>query len=363
MKTDSKKIIYVADSPNSGVEKKIMGFCNAAIRSGYKVEFAFDKTSGLRAIRKKIRKMIASDAKYIVMRSPTRKSISFVWCFLRLRLQGKILIVDQPSPASTYIKEINYQNRSFANKTVKKLLTYIGCPFTFMLAHRIVQYGKESTYFRFFSGKRTVLIGNGIDVERMALRKKQYPDGTQQLALIGVGADIQSWHGFDRVVRAMGEWKKQGRKPHVTFDLVGNYDTLHVDNELKAMIKDYGLEDDVHFLGKLPAEKLNVLYDRESLAISSLANFRRGLFCASVLKAREYCLAGIPFVSADDDPDFTTDIPFRFTIPNDNSIEAIITIFETFAERRKLFSDEDIRQYAIEHLSFDQKFKEIMRDL
>jgi glycosyltransferase involved in cell wall biosynthesis len=231
-----------------------------------------------------------------------------------------------------------------------------------MLAHRVIEYGKETAYFRFFLGKRGLLIGNGIDRDRMPLRKKNYPDGDELLSMIGVGARLESWHGFDRVVRAMGEWKKQGRKPQVTLDLVGNPDTLHV-GDIKKIIKNYGLEEDVRFLGLQPADVLDKMYDRETLAISSLANFRRGLYCASVLKAREYCLAGIPFVSADDDPDFPAETPFRFAIPNDDSIDAIINIFESFADRRHHFTDESIRQYAVERLSFDGKFKEIMRGL
>lgn len=362
MKKDTNKILYVANDDGKGVEKKVKGFCNAATHAGYDVELSLEHITGLSSIHGQIRKMISSNAKYIVMRSPTRNSVFFIWCFIRLRLQGKILIIDQPSPASTYIKEVNYQARSFWNKTAKKLLTYIGCPFTFMLAHRIIEYGIESAFFQFFSGSRALVIGNGIDTERMPLRKKEYPDGTEHLSMVGVGARIESWHGFDRVVRAMGEWKKQGKKPRVSLDLVGNPDTLHVD-EIKTIVKTYGLEDDVRFLGTQTAEFLNDLYNRESLAISSLANFRRGLYNASVLKAREYCLAGIPFISADDDPDFPSEVPFRFAIPNDNSFEPIINIFKSFADRRRLFSDEDVRQYAIDHLSFDVKFKKIINGL
>ncbi len=362
MKKNDNKIFYVAKSDGKGVENKIKGFCNAAAHAGFDVELDIEQSAGPAAINRQIQKMIASDAKYIVMRSPTRNCIFFVWCFIRLRLQGKVIIIDQASPASTYVREVNYQDRSFLNKTAKKLLTYMGCPLIFMLSHRVVEYGIESSFFHFFSGSRTLVIGNGIDVERMSLRKKEYPDGIEILPMIGVGARLESWHGFDRVVRAMGEWKKQGRSPRVILDLVGDPNTPHV-QEMKNIIKTYGLEDDVRFLGTQPAETLNAMYDRESLAISSLANFRRRLYNASVLKSREYCLAGIPFVSADDDPDFPTQIPFRFAIPNDDSIDAIIDIFESFAERRKQFTDEDIRKYAIEHLSFDVKFKDIMKGL
>lgn len=363
MKTNNKKLLYIAKSDGTGVEKKIKGFCNAASRAGYDVELDIEQTATFSAMRRQIRRMVSSDAKYIVMRSPTRNSIFYVCCFIRLKLQGKILIIDQPSPASTYIKEVNYQARSFINMTAKKLMTYIGCPFTFMFANRIIEYGVESAYFRFFSGNRALVIGNGIDTERISLRKKDYPDGTELLSLIGVGARIESWHGFDRIVHAIGEWKKQGRKPKVTFDVVGDYNTPHVNDEIKSLIKTYGLEDEVRFLGSQTADALTAMYDRESLAISSLANFRRGLYNASVLKAREYSLAGIPFVSADDDPDFPNEVPFRFAIPNDDSIDAIINIFESFADRRHHFTDESIRQYAVERLSFDGKFNEIIRGL
>ena len=359
MKIDNNRILYIAKSDGGGVEKKITGFCNAATRAGYDVELNIEPMYGLSGIQRQIQKMISSDAKYIMMRSPTRNSIFYIWCFIRLRLQGKVLIIDQPSPAFTYIKEVDFQPRSFMNRTAKKLLTYIGCPFTFMLANRILQYGEESAYFRFFSGNRTLLIGNGIDTERMPLREKGYPDGTNQLTLIGVGANIESWHGFDRVVRAMGKWKKQGKKPHVTFNIVGANDTAHA-NMIKELVKQYDIEDDVTFWGYLTSEELNNLYNCCSLAVASLGLHRKGLSTASVLKVREYCLAGIPFIAAGRDPDFPESIPFRFVVGNDDSIDDIIDVFKVFAKQREKFTDIDIRKYAIAHLSFDSKIREIL---
>jgi len=359
MKTVNQKILYVAKSDGKGVEKKIKGFCNAATRAGYNVELELEQTSSFSAIHRQIQKMISSDAKYIVMRSPTRNSIFFVCCFIQLRMQGKVLIIDQPSPASTYIKEVDYQSRSFINRTTKKLLTYLGCPFAFMLANRIVQYGEESAFFRLFSGNRALLMGNGIDTERISLRRKEYPDGTKQLSLIGVAASISEWQGFDRIIRAMGEWKKRGKEPHVIFNIIGDSETAHA-NFLKDLVKQYDIEEDVFFGGYLTSDELNNLYNRCSLAVASLGLHRKGLSTASVLKVREYCLAGIPFIAAGRDPDFPESVPFRFVVSNDESIDNIMEVFKLYAKQREKFTDTDIRQYALAHLSFDSKIREFI---
>ena len=362
MKLNTNKILFLASCDGPGVEKKMEGLCGAAVKAGYGTEVVFQKDKGFRLMQKQQVAMLKTDAKYIIMRSPSRNSIYYVCTFLILRFQGKVLIVDQPSPAATYITEVNFQARSFLNKAAKKLLTYIGCPFTFMFANRIVQYGEESSFFRFFSKNNTLLTGNGIDTKRLPLRQKLYPDGKEHLSLIGVAGNISEWHGFDRIVKAMGEWKKLDRKLHITFNIVGGYDTLHA-KKIRELIKHYDIEDDVTFLGYQSSDVLNSLYNKASLAVASLGLHRNGLSMASVLKAREYCLAGIPFIAAGIDPDFKGDIPFRFVVSNDDNIDDILKIFDCFAEKRALFSDEDIRQYAIDYLSFDGKFKEIMKGL
>lgn len=362
MKTDNNKLLYVANLPSGGVEKKIQGFCDSAINSGYCVEHAFEKVDGLKGIQRQIHSMLSSDAKYIVMRNPTRDCIYYLFCFIWLRIQGKVLIIDQPSPAATYIKEIDSQNRPFVSRFIKKLLTYIGCPFTFLLANRIIQYGDESPFFRFFSGSRILLTGNGIDTKRIPLRQQCYPDGKNRLSIIGVAANVSGWHGFDRIVKAIGKWKMSNSLPTISFDIVGNIHTPH-GQCIQNMVKQYGIEDCVHFLGFKSSDELNDLYSKASLGVASLGLFRNGLSIASVLKAREYCLSGMPFISSGIDPDFPDSVPFRFVVSDDDGIDDIIQLFNNFVELRKTFTDSSIREYAIEHLSYDVKFQEIMKGL
>ena len=362
MYLNSNKIIYVAAVGGAGVQKKIDGFCNAALSVGYEVEKALGDRLGGKGLRMIMHQMVSSDARYVMLRGLNRSCVSAFPYLLKAKIQGKVIMIDQPSPAITYIKEIDFQNRSWLNKYVKKLLTYIGCPLAFLLANRVIEYAEESYFFKLFCKRKVLLTGNGIDVSKVPLRTKDYPDGTSHLALVGVAASISAWHGFDRVIRAMEEWRKAGETLKITFDVVGDDKTLHAD-EMKDYVKKNGLSECVRFLGYQSAAFLNGLYSRESIAVASLGIYRNGLSTASPLKVREYCLAGIPVMSSGYDPDFPEDVPFRFFVSNDDNIDDILKVFKTFAEHRKTFSDEDIRQYAIDHMSFDHKFKEIMAGL
>ena len=72
-------------------------------------------------------------------------------------------------------------------------------------------------------------------------------------------------------------------------------------------------------------------------------------------------MSGIPFIAAGKDPDFPVSVPFRFVVSNDESVEDIIEVFKVFATQRERFTDLDIRDYALTHLSFDSKIRDILK--
>jgi len=362
MELNIRKILFLAVCDGSGVEKKIEGLCKAAIEAGYATEKMVRSCKGLSDRRQLMCHVLTTDAKYVVLRSMSSYSIFFLLLMLKARMQGKIIIVDQASPLNSYIYEINGYKRSFRWKLSKKMMTYIGGPLFLGLASRVIQYANESVWFEIFCRRKTILMANGIDIDRISQRDKNYPDGINQLSIVGVSASIANWHGYDRIIRAMSKWKQMGGKPAITLDLVGN-DMNEDSNNLKRIIKQMDLEKEVHFWGFQPSGFLSTIYGKSCLAVASLGLFRNGLSMASVLKAREYCLAGIPFIAAGNDPDFPSDTPFRFEVSNDNDIDDIINVFKTFAERRKTFTDEDIREYALRQLSFKNKFKQMMQGL
>lgn len=119
----------------------------------------------------------------------------------------------------------------------------------------------------------------------------------------------------------------------------------------------------MEFCGFQDKEFISRAYDSADIAVGSLGLFRIGLNTSSILKIREYALAGIPFITAGYDPDFQEDMPFRFLVPNDESISPIVNVLERFPSARKTFTDEDIRKYAIENLSLESKFDQMISGL
>ena len=349
------QLLYISHhEEGSGVSKKIEGLCHSADRIGIKAEL-YNYTT----IYDALKKMYSTKARYIIIRSITYKNLLFFIHLFLLRIKGKILILDQPSPLTTYIKEVRNQKRPWHRKLLKIILTYLNGPWGQWPYQRVLQYAEESAYFLIGNHKKTLIVGNGIDIERIKLREHLYPDPCDEIRLIGVANNISNWHGFDRIVRAMIMWKKKGLKPHISFDIVGNATGIYIE-QIKKMAIDGGIGTDVKLLGFLNSEDLNNLYSKETLAVGSLGLYRNNLYTSSILKIREYCLAGIPFIACGNDPDFPNTLPFRLEIPNDNSIEKILDIFEVFCETRKHFSDYEIHEYAVNNLSFEKKIIDIL---
>ena len=351
---NSKSLLYISghDSEKDlGVEKKIRDFCDAARNLGYDASVLSSHTRSVRARRDLLAQMLQTDAKYVILRSFNAFNIRCRRLLQEAKRQGRTLVLDQPTPMCSYLVEIWQRQRPFLKKILATLRLLYNGPWGQRVFDRIVQYGDESWYFSLGNRDRTILLGNGIASSRMSLRSKDYDD-SGVLRLVGVAASVSPGHGFDRIIRALGGL-------NVEFEVVGE------DNGgvLSGLARKLGVDDKVHFHGKQQSGYILDLYSKCNLAVSSLGLFRNGLKTASVLKAREYCLAGIPFIAAGNDPDFAADIPFRFVVPNDDSIEPIIAVLKGFDSQRGKFTDTQIRDYAMEHLLFETKIKTILEGL
>ena len=91
-----------------------------------------------------------------------------------------------------------------------------------------------------------------------------------------------------------------------------------------------------------------------------MASHRRGLKEASILKAREYCARGIPFIYGISDPDFPPDFPYILRLPAD---ESPIEIEDVLAFAKDVCADPDhpekMRRYARENLDWSVKMKRL----
>lgn len=358
MKMNSQRLLYISghnSEKDLGVEKKIRDICAAARNLGYDSSVLSSHTRSIKARRNLLEQMLRTDAKYVILRSFNAFNIRCRKLLKEAKRQGRILVLDQPTPMSAYLPEVWGSRKPFGKKMLSALRLYYNGPWGQRVFDRIVQYGDESWFFSLGNKERTILIGNGIDPSRMGMRSQNY-NNSGVLRLVGVSASVSRWHGFDRIIRAMG---MLGDSLNVEFEVVGE-DT---GNALENLARKQGVESKVHFHGKRQSDYILNLYSKCNLAVSSLGLFRNGLETASVLKAREYCLVGIPFIAAGYDPDFAADVPFRFVVPNDDTTEPIVSVLKRFNSERGKFTDFQIREYALEHLSFESKIKIMLEGL
>ena len=207
--------------------------------------------------------------------------------------------------------------------------------------------------------KPHITIGNGINVD--SIPKKTSSDLNEGSLHLLCVANVSRWHGLDRVLRGMAEYKGPVK---IHLHIVGDGRELPA---IKEMVKAASLEDNVTFYGPLHGRELDELFNRSDIAIGSLAIHRIRMREASILKAREYCARGIPFLYGTDDADFPPGFPYILRIPPDESPVDIAGVTR-FA--KTVYADRDfsvkMREFAEESLDWSvkaQKLKNFLESL
>ena len=271
------------------------------------------------------------------------------------RLTGAKIIIDVPTPRAIALNEM--RGNKAKNLKIKILWNYIFSSWILFPANKIIQYADESAFFSFGLKHKTIKMGNGILIDettKLVERNKKH----NEINLIGV-ASLAFWHGYDRLIKALALFAEENSKYKINFKIIGDGEVLQ---DLKDLVTQLQLEDRVFFKGALYGEELEQAYLGMDIGIASLGLYRIGLSEASVLKTREYMAKGLCVLGTGKDPDFTEDSKFRFTVPNDESIEPIAKILVQLVNI-ELPSPEETREYAKEHLAFEGKLKAILESL
>ena len=199
--------------------------------------------------------------------------------------------------------------------------------------------------------KPHLTIGNGFAVSSVPVR--QAPPYNNDLHLLCV-ANVSRWHGLDRLLQGLATYDGMAE---VILHIVGDGAELP---HLQELAGDLGISDRVVFHGFTTGKDLDALFDQCHIAVGSLGLHRTGLTQASVLKAREYCARGIPFIIACADPDFPPDFPYILRLPAD---ESPIEIEDVLAFAKDVCADPDhpqkMRRYAEEHLDWSVKMRRL----
>ena len=160
-------------------------------------------------------------------------------------------------------------------------------------------------------------------------------------------ADLAKWHGYDRLLKGIGAYYRQGGTRELHFYMVGQGKELELYQDI---VREYGIEEKVTFCGSLYGEDLDKIYDKCTLAVECLGAHRKGLKLSSSLKSREYAAKGLPMITAVDIDVFREDYPYICMFEgNENPIdmEKLIHFYDSIYAGKECNSiAAEIREYA-----------------
>lgn len=350
-------LVDVIKSP--GVTQKIKNTVFAAEENGLIASDSIYPTnfSGVTVF---LRSLVMSNCDVIVIRFSDLVFPLVFFVMLVLRLRGKKVVVDVPTPRVTGLKEMDSMIRSPLKRTIRKLISYASSSWVLMPANLIIQYADEGRWFSMGLIKKTLKMGNGILItDQIPLTKAVWPSKT--LNLIAV-AQLADWHGYDRMLFALSELKNHKLPCEIIFTVVGDGEAL---SSLKSISSELNL-DNVRFTGRLTGVSLEKEFESTQIGVASLGLYRVGLKEAAVLKVREYLVRGLPVIAVGRDPDFVSKYSkkFRFMVPNNAEIDHIVSLLLKIISGETLIpSPITCRKFAEENLDLKAKIKLILSRL
>jgi glycosyltransferase involved in cell wall biosynthesis len=342
-------------SDNKGVENKVMNTVNAVRQHNFISRALMIKENGILGHFLLALKLFTLKEQIVLLRATPFTMILMLPGLLYLRLLKKKIIIDVPTPFINVIQEVKGSNASKVNKFIKILVMFITLPFSLYPAHRVLQYSKEGKWFSFGLKKKILQVGNGIDVKNIPMRRKKLKVQNNTIYFTGV-ATLAFWHGYDRFITSIYEYKRKNNKYNVIFNIVGDGEEKA---KLEKLVNDLSLNDNIIFHGFKDGDDLTKIFDNAThIGVCSLGLFRKNMFYASELKAREYAARGIPFILGCEDFDFPNTLNFVYQCENDDSIIDIDKIIQWYENLDKNFENFSfIREYAIENVDFNSKAK------
>ncbi len=205
-------------------------------------------------------------------------------------------------------------------------------------------------------GIPTINISNGIDFNSIRLKiKKKESTAFNMIAV----AEIHYWHGFDRIIKGLGEYYKDEHSEEVNLEIIGE-GTSEIIKSLTQLVSEYGIEEHVRFLGFRHGEELDTLFDNADFGIASLARHRSNITKIKTLKNRENAARGIPFIYSEVDDDFDY-MPYVLKAPSDDSPICVKSVIDFYKSLK--MTPEEIRDTIVDTLSWEVQMKRVVDEI
>lgn len=261
------------------------------------------------------------DAVYLRFYLPGTGLIKFLTRFKKDRPSTKILLEYPTLNVTTEMKKRDWVGRItwFLNSNKVNRLN--------QKADYIITLTKDKTLF----GKPAIFMANGIDLD--AIFPVPVPILKNEIILLGVASDCAFYHGFDKVIKGISIYKKQGFEIVVSFKIISNPLSKNVDY-LKNLVKELEVEDLVSF--ELPRTRAQLAeeYRIVHIGVGTLALHRINLMDNYSLKHREYAAFGLPFIMSKGD-DYFEASPFVLTVERNDEPLDIQQVVDFYLSLRK----------------------------
>jgi glycosyltransferase involved in cell wall biosynthesis len=340
----------------SGVTKKINNIVDSLNSIGVTTKLSIYNTK-IKDLYYFICGVVNSKSEIIVIRFPgVNRTVLLAPFILFKKLKGHKIVLDLPTPLIVTLQEIRVTNTLLGviYRWIPILLFY---PWVLIPYSRIIQSGQEHPYFLFTIKSITKLIGNGINVD--SIKQVSHENANKDKIVMICVAQLEIWHGYDRLLISLSNYFKTNKNAFKNLELIIVGDGNEKKN-LMDMCESLGLANFVTFTGNLTGTELDDVFSKADIAVASLGSYRVNLKTSSPLKSREYTARGLPFLSADNDPDFQTPIPFMYKVANDSSVigfDGILSWYNNLLDSGYDFNE--IREFAFINLDFKKKVEQM----
>lgn len=208
-----------------------------------------------------------------------------------------------------------------------------------------------------YMGKPALNIDNGICLDIIPERVPQIIK--EEIHCLGL-ASMSRWHGYDRFIRGMFEYKESGGKEKIVLHLAGNGGDGSL-QQWKELSITYKLENEVIIEGTVYGSKLIQLVNQCDVGIATLAGYRINLGNSSTLKIREYTARGLPFIYSVEDKVLVDGLNFALRVPDENTpIDMNVVLEFVRKTRSEREMEKSMRKYAQENMSWEKQFLKVV---
>ena len=282
----------------------------------------------------------------VYVRSDHNTTPFLINCFKKIKQLGVKIVMEIPTyPYDQEYKDLglSYQHIIIIDKCLRKYL--------FKHIDKVVTFSNHPYIFN----KPTIRIANGIDFDSVTIKKEIVNDGIINLIAV---ATVHPWHGFDRAIKGMINYKQRQSEQPVVLHIVGQ-GVPEVMNSYHKLVEENQLENYVIFHGPLFGEKLDTLFNMSQMGIGSLARHRSGITHLRSLKNREYAARGIPFVYSEIDDDFET-MPYILKATTDETALDIKQVIDFY---KSLNIDSMTIRNSIQSLSWKEQMNKVLKEV